>query len=252
LENVFVEAHGLLFDLIVFGVILELYNRRQKKIVDIHRNEEIINDYKKWNSVEGNLRIAGSIRRLARLRKTGIDLGGIALTNFSFIEEDIVSLQGSTFYGDWDFEKGNKRQNTILTDVSFAQTDCRKVQFGKDLSSHVLFINVSFFQTDLRESVFSQVTFKSTSQEQTNKDVERYIAVHGDIDICKFELPGFVCADIEGVKFLDTVFENIDFRYVKNIDKASFENCGGLETCLFDDGFDHHSLGKNNLTRWWA
>lgn len=101
-SGVFIEFTGMLFDVVVFGVLISLYARVIERRRDIKRQQEIIDDYKKWDSEEARYRIAGSTKRLILLGKTDIDFGGIVLRNFSFRGLGIKTLRGSTFYdGTW-------------------------------------------------------------------------------------------------------------------------------------------------------
>ena len=78
LHDVLVEAHGLVYDLIVFGVIIALYDtwrdKREKERIKkterdqlIQRYKEELDDYRGWDALEARHRVGGIIRRLERL-----------------------------------------------------------------------------------------------------------------------------------------------------------------------------------------
>ncbi|HMQ46916.1 MAG TPA: pentapeptide repeat-containing protein [Saprospiraceae bacterium] len=86
LKNVLVEAHGLLFDLLVFGVILALYEHYQQQHENvrkaendrqqrIERYQEEISDFLGWQDKEATNRIVGNIKRLNKEGITSIALG---------------------------------------------------------------------------------------------------------------------------------------------------------------------------------
>lgn len=98
LPNERVEFVGLIFDIIFILVLFAIFEHRRQNRLDARWQQEIIDDYKKWNSDEARFRIAGAIRRLIASGQTGIDFGGIELRDFSFRRHDIKNIRGSTFY----------------------------------------------------------------------------------------------------------------------------------------------------------
>lgn len=74
-HDVIVESHGVLFDLLVFGILLSLYETLREK----QRLLEEIHDYRGWDEKEAMYRITGAIRRLNKLKVSKIDLGNCYL-----------------------------------------------------------------------------------------------------------------------------------------------------------------------------
>ena len=58
-QGIYIEATGAAMDIIVFGVVLALLvywtNRRRERTLDIARQIELIDDFKKWNADEARL-----------------------------------------------------------------------------------------------------------------------------------------------------------------------------------------------------
>jgi uncharacterized protein YjbI with pentapeptide repeats len=73
-SNVAVEFHGMIFDIILFGVILTAYELYAGKKQKIERYREEIDDFKGWDEKEATFRIVGNIKRLNRAKATKIDL----------------------------------------------------------------------------------------------------------------------------------------------------------------------------------
>ena len=76
-HDILVEAHGLFYDLIVFGIVLSLYevfkHRKEQsekyeieKLAKIKRYREELDDYRGWKSKQAAYRVAGIIRRLQK------------------------------------------------------------------------------------------------------------------------------------------------------------------------------------------
>ncbi len=70
-EGLRVEAHGMLFDILVIGVIVLLLNKLTEKDIDNRRYLEEIDDFRGWESEEAAYRNAGNLNRLKRNRFRG-------------------------------------------------------------------------------------------------------------------------------------------------------------------------------------
>lgn len=93
-HDILVEANGMTFDLLVFGVLLSVYEALKEKKDKIERLREEIDDYRRWNEKEATFRIVGAIKRLNKLGVTEIDL------RKCFLEEaklDILNLTKADF-----------------------------------------------------------------------------------------------------------------------------------------------------------
>ena len=70
-EGLRVEAHGMLFDILVIGVIVLILNKLTEKGIDNRRYLEEIDDFRGWESEEAAYRNAGNLNRLKRNRYRG-------------------------------------------------------------------------------------------------------------------------------------------------------------------------------------
>lgn len=249
-NGVFVEFNGMLFDLVVFGILFALFVRATERRREVQRQQEIIEDYKKWDSDEGRLRIAGAVRRLNRLGKTDVDFGGIELSDFSFRRHDIRSIRGSTFYdGTWG-EMGS-REDVKLERVDFQAVDCREVVFSKfhpfaGLTLDVVFALVrdcNFAEADLANTVF-----KGAHLEWTKEHPEELGICHEFPDeppaFQQTHYPPFWNSDLRRASFADATFKNADFRGADGILECDFKGAKGLEFALFDDDEVRNSVLK--------
>ncbi len=77
-RNILVEAHGMLYDILVIGVIIfALHKVGEKKFerkLEIQRYQEEIDDFRHWESEEAMYRIVGDIKRLNRAGISKINL----------------------------------------------------------------------------------------------------------------------------------------------------------------------------------
>lgn len=75
LREIVVEAHGLLMDILVFGIFLLWLNKKKEDRMSIQKYHEEIDDFRGWESEAASRRIRGNIRRLNKKGFSQIDLG---------------------------------------------------------------------------------------------------------------------------------------------------------------------------------
>ncbi|MEL6942339.1 MAG: hypothetical protein AAFO82_06695, partial [Bacteroidota bacterium] len=69
LKDVAVEFHGMIFDLIIFGIFLAIYEGFLEKRKTARRYREEIEELKRWDSEEAAYRTAANIRKLSKISK---------------------------------------------------------------------------------------------------------------------------------------------------------------------------------------
>ena len=79
-DNILVEAHGMLFDILILGILFSLIEKvgRRKRTRRHYQNE--IRDFADWPSEEATRRIVGNIKRLNAIGVSDIDLRDCILT----------------------------------------------------------------------------------------------------------------------------------------------------------------------------
>ena len=244
-RGIYIEATGAAMDIIVFGVVLALLiywaDRRRERTLDIARQKELIDDFKKWNADEARYRIAGALRRLNRLRCTKLDFSGLELSNFSFAWHEIKSIEGSTFYdGSWGTLSGKNK--VTLERVDFANLDCANVVFSKFNPFSGLGIPgrfATFKDCNFREARLHGAVFRGAhlewSQEPPDEMGEWIETEDGQGAFLQTYWPPFDNVDMKGVSFQDAYFKNADFRDALNVLDCCFSGASGLDDCLFDN-----------------
>ncbi len=90
-ENVLVEAHGMLFDILVIGIFILFLNKRAERRIENQRYLDEIDDFRGWESKEAAYRIAGNIKRLKRNGFKGeINLDNCYMTPIVFTHSDFL------------------------------------------------------------------------------------------------------------------------------------------------------------------
>lgn len=96
LEDIWGNANGVGYDLLIFGLVLSLYEFISAKKEGKRRNQEEIDNYRGWNEKEATYRIVGSVRRLNDLKFYKINL------KFCFLQRANLwkaKLQGADLRG---------------------------------------------------------------------------------------------------------------------------------------------------------
>lgn len=234
-----IEFVGLIFDIVFILLIFSFFERLRTKRQEIKRQEEIVEDYKRWDNEEARFRLAGSIRRLNRLGKSAINFTGLRLSNFTFVQHDIMGIEGSTFYdGNWDTNTDVK-----LNKIGFDRLNCRSVVFSPNemlmaqlpaTERSAYFSNCSFISADLTGAIFD-----GAQLEWTDVLPESLYEYDGENDdgspiLLQTYCGPFCEANLSQVSFKYVRFKNADFRGAEHIEQANFYGATGLESSVFD------------------
>ena len=170
-HDILVEAHGLVFDLVVFGLIITIFDFfRTRKEKRIRLNEEI-EDLIDWKCEESKFKILAKIKRLYEIGQRkfylsnaylkGADFGDYDLSNSmmvlanlknsSFVRANLtnVSLTGSNL-------KNVYFTKTYLENTNLLQSKCQGAIF-----TDAQFINTNLEKADLRNTQFTYCYFKN-------------------------------------------------------------------------------------------
>lgn len=132
--DILVEAHGLLFDLVVFGILFVGFSKMQEKKHEDRINCNLIDDYRNWTSEEATHRILGGIRRLSENNYHHIDASGCFLRNANL---DGVLLASANFRH--AMLRGASFRRAKLRGANLYGADCRGVDFSdSDLDKCIL------------------------------------------------------------------------------------------------------------------
>ena len=142
-NNVLVEAHGMFFDIILFGIILTVYERYSHKHNENENLQNEIDDFRFWNADEAKFRIRGNLFRLNK--------GGVTKINLSFIDLSNVELR-KVILNNSNFCETNL-SNSNMENSEFNNILCSNSKFtGKN----TILLNASFKNAHIQNSDFSQ------------------------------------------------------------------------------------------------
>jgi len=98
-KEVMAEAHGMLFDIAIIGILIYWLNANGEKQLRIRMYKDEIDDFRQWESEEAAFRTVGNIKRLNRHNITEINLVNCHLTktNMSHVDLSSSNLNSSNF-----------------------------------------------------------------------------------------------------------------------------------------------------------
>ncbi len=239
-KGIYLAVWGTFFDVGIVAVLLVIFDAMRHRRERIERHIEEIDDYKKWDSEEARLRIAGNIRRLAKLGKTDIDFSGIVLRNFSFVSQDIDSLEGARFSTGLRLDKMSANA-TVLENVDFHHVNCSKVVFSRSFGDAAVLglvgKNLSFIGAHLTHASFegAKLSWTDYVADRSQWYVDEGEDEDGSPMLRQEYYPAFADADLKGCSFRYAALDHADFRDAENILEADFTAANGLETCFFND-----------------
>ncbi|MFM7329755.1 MAG: pentapeptide repeat-containing protein, partial [Bacteroidota bacterium] len=96
-SSVLVEAHGMLFDILIIGILLFWLNQNGEIRQEIRTYQNEIDDFRLWRSEEAAFRTVGNIRRLNRHKVYEINLANCNLqkTNLSYVNLTCSNLNSA-------------------------------------------------------------------------------------------------------------------------------------------------------------
>lgn len=152
LSNIQIQAHALLMNILVFGILILWINKiRDRHNLRIRYHEEI-DDFRDWKADEAKFRILGSIKRLVKLGEKIIDvnrayLSGVWLENYSFEDSNFnctnlsdAHISGCTF------------KRVDFTGASFANANIVRSSFHECKLDRANFVGVVLFEIDFAGS----------------------------------------------------------------------------------------------------
>lgn len=184
-EDILVEAHGLLFDIVIFGILFTIYEKTRNDSSEVTKLLEELNNIKTLDDKEAVYRKVGIIKKLNKLGLSQIELSGyylegaeligVNLENCNISEANLTNaiISGSSF-------TNCKFSNSILSncnasgcqfvDCNFTNCSLDNIDFSGAKASSTTIISSDFQSSNLSMSNFSdcvlwQCLFKNVEVE---------------------------------------------------------------------------------------
>lgn len=197
--DLLVEAHGLLFDIFLFSIILALYNNWYERKRNIKRHKEELEDYSGWEEEEASHRLVGIIKRLSNQGANSLTLSrcnlarqhlsSINLTNSDILECNFNS--SSFFYVNFNnshFESLDISKATFSL-CDFTNTSLTECSFSESFFQHNKFISFMMFRVNFTSCEFNSAKFysgKLSDSSFNSMELKRPVFYKCDLRTCYF------------------------------------------------------------------
>ena len=256
-HDLLVEANGMFFDLLVFGIFLSIYEALKEKKEKIERLNEEIDDYRGWDEKEATYRIVGAIRRLKRERVSQIDLRKCYLVN-AYLPNAILSnsdLSGANLTGA-DLSGANLTDANLIganlagANLSGANLTRAKMERAKLCKAN--FSNADLTDADLTNAVLSE--FFTYETDPGPYDPDNYYSDDTEFEYFDFfrtsrevGAANLFKANLLRTKFLGANLNYVDF-FQSNLSEANMSHAELINARLTEANLKGTNLTKADLT----
>ncbi len=152
LSNIQIQAHTLLMNILVFGILILWINKMRDRHNLRLRYHEEIDDFRDWKADEAKFRILGSIKRLVKLGEKKIDVNRAYLSeawleNYFFEDSNFNCTNLSDAY-----ISGCTFKRVDFTGASFANANIVRSSFHECKLDKANFVGVVLFEVDFAGS----------------------------------------------------------------------------------------------------
>lgn len=178
-----VEAHGMIFDIAVIGILLFWLNQSGEIRRQIRTYKDEIDDFRLWASEEAAFRTVGNIKRLNRHQIHEINLVGshMTRTNLNYINLKGSNMNSADFcsaslietnmentrLNQTNFENANLNQANLkgayASGANFKDAFLIKAQFNNAFLIKTSFTNAYLMEANLQGSYLMGADFESAS-----------------------------------------------------------------------------------------
>jgi len=221
LVNVLAEAHGMIFDIAVIGILIFWLNQVGQKKQRIRAYRDEIEDFRLWESEEAAFRTVGNIKRLNRHKIYGLDLVNCYLvrTNLNYV-----------------ILKGANLNNANVSNSFLIQTNLEEARLNR-----TNFENSNLNQVNLKGAYASGANFRDAYLIKSN--LFKAYLIKTDFNnafLMESDLRG---SNLTGANFDLANLYKADFRGAFGLTIEQFRNVKTLYLARFDIQF-HKKLVK--------
>lgn len=222
-ENILVEAHGMLFDIFVIGIIVLWLDQIRDKNSTKNSYLEKIEDFRYWHSDEATYRVIGIVKRL---NENGVSKINLSNYKFNSARLEEINLENSNLMG-INFEK------TILRNCNLINVKLTGANLTKSNMK-----NCNLERADLERANFTEAELKGINFQKTN------------LERTHFQGANLQSADFRKSNMKNTSFKNANLRSanLKEAANLTFEQLAEAKT-IKDIKVDADFMEKIKLLR---
>ncbi len=211
--QVLAEAHGMLFDIAVIGILIYWLNDNGEKRLRINTYKDEIDDFRLWESEEAAFRTVGNIKRLNRHNIYDVNLVNcyLAKTNLSYVVLKGANLNSSNVTNS-NLVQCNL-ENARLNRTTFENSNLNQAQMQGAYGSGAIFKDAFMIKVNLENAFLIKANFQNAFLMEAN-------------------LNG---ANVTGADFKNSNLYKADFRNVIGLTIDQLANVKTLYLAKFDD-----------------
>lgn len=227
-HDILVEAHGVIFDLFVFGLLITIFEFLRNRKESRSRYNEEIEDLIGWKSEEAKVRILAKVKRLYELGQRCFYLSKSYLKNADLSNYDLT--------------------NSVIVfaninDGSFVRSNLKNVRLTASKMDNVYFTSTNLENADLSNSKCRGAYFTDTGLINTsfkNADLRK-----ANFSVCNYDKVNFENAKLKGVKVDDPDwFETLIACQSIGIEELKKKYFVNPKAVTKDDGFPMYKIEK--------
>lgn len=213
-ENVLVEAHGAVLDLLVVGVILYWFEQRRARRDQIGRLEEELADLRLYSAPDAPYRTLGTIRRLLALDNSkALQISEMTL---SHLELKDLNLSDCNMHA------------TVFTDSRI-----RNVHFENCSLDAAIFAGAIMEHTQLTGSSLKRAKFQNAKLKGLN--LTSCQIQNADFTSASLRSANFKGLDCKGVVFKNADLTSTNFIGARNLDPSTIATARCIRSLKSDD-----------------
>lgn len=166
--QVLAEAHGMLFDIAIIGILIFWLNKNGEKRQRIRTYKDEIDDFRLWESEEAAFRTVGNIKRLNRHGINQINLVNCYLprTNLNYVNLSQSNLNSSNLTNASLIEIN--LENTRLNQTNFENSNLNQANLRSAYASGANFKDAFMIKGDLENAFFIKTSFRNAFLMEAN------------------------------------------------------------------------------------
>lgn len=211
-KEVMAEAHGMLFDIAIIGILIYWLNANGEKQLRIRMYKDEIDDFRQWESEEAAFRTVGNIKRLNRHQITEINLVNCHLTktNMSHVNLSQSNLNSANF----------SHANAI--ECNFSGTRANQTNFENAKMNQANFEGAFASGANFKDAFLIKANFKNAFL--IKSDFSNAYLMEADLSNChltgaSFGEASLYKANLKGAEGINAdQFKNVKTLYLADLD----------------------------------
>ena len=193
--QILAEAHGMIFDIAVIGILLFWLNQNGYTRQRIRTYRDEIDDFRLWESEEAAFRTVGNIKRLNRHRIHEINLVNcyMARTNLNYVNLGASNMNSANFSNSSLIE--TNLENTRLNQTNFENSNLNQASLKNAYASGANFKDAFLIKAQFENAFLIKTSFKNAFLMEANLQ-------HSYLMGAAFENASLYKADLRGAKGL--------------------------------------------------